>query len=39
MEDLEVISELENVDPGVIEAFFKELPEKAFNHGKREHLS
>lgn len=39
MEDLEVISELENVDPGVIEAFFKELPEKALNLGMRVVLS
>lgn len=39
LEQLEVISEFEKVDPGVIEAFFRELPEKALNLGVRVILS
>lgn len=35
MEQLEALNELENVDPGVIEAFLRELPEKTLNLGIR----
>ena len=35
MKEIEMINELEQVDPGVLEAFFKSLPEKALNLGVR----